>query len=146
MRQNPFGKSGMIAMICSFMVGAVTGMLIMRASLPNGESVRSEDLEPSLTRGFAENLVISQIDMEAVPLPEAVDYLRSKSRTGVEVDGLPPPFRLNFVVVDPKRLARPVDLKLKSVRLDRVCERIAQAAGVRVAFDTDAIVFSSEAE
>lgn len=37
----------------------------------------------------------------------------------------------------------PIDLQIKSVRLDQLCNRIAQAAGLRVAFESDSIIFSA---
>ncbi len=62
----------------------------------------------------------------------------------MEIDGETRPFHLNFIVLDPAATARPVDLRMKSVRLDQLCNRVAEAAGLRVTFESDAIVFAAE--
>lgn len=90
---------------------------------------------------FAKKLVVPRALFEATPLAEAVDFLRSMSRTGMEIDGTPAPFKLDFVVLDPDKRARPVDLDVKSIPLDELCEKVAAAAGMSVRFDTEAIVF-----
>ena len=139
-------KSNFLAAIAiGFLFGALIGHLVTRLGLPSGEHAPSSTLNQpaSLTLDFSKKIVVSMVDFEQTPIGEAVDYLRSMSRTGVEIPGEPPPFRLNFIVDDPKHAARPIDLRMKSVRLDQLCERIAQASGLRVIFEPDAIVFSA---
>lgn len=138
--------SSKIGIAIGFLLGALIGHLMTRLGLPTGDHAPLptliEPASPSLE--FSKKIVVSMVDLEQTSLGEAVDYLRSTSRTGVEIPGEPPPFRLNFIVDDPMHAARPIDLRMKSVRLDQLCGRIAQAAGVRVTFEPDAIVFSAE--
>jgi hypothetical protein len=134
-----------IRIAIGFLFGALTGHLVTRFGILSGEHAPSPTLiEPaSPTLDFSKKIVVPMVDFEQTSLDEAVDYLRSMSRTGMEISDAPPPYRLNFIVDDPKHAARPINLRMKSVRLDQLCERIAQAAGVRVTFEPDAIVFSA---
>jgi len=138
-------RTSKIGIAIGFLLGALIGHLVTRVGLPSGYHAQSSTLnEPSSpTLDFSKKIVVSMVDFEETPIGEAVDYLRSMSRTGVEIPGESPPFRLNFIVDDPKHAARPINLRMNSVRLNRLCERIAQAAGVRVTFESDAIVFSA---
>lgn len=131
-----------IGIVLAFVVGLLAGHLVTRAGWPEKQAPLVGK-QPSPTREFAGKLVISRIDFAATPISEVVEYLRGQSRTGVELENEPPPFRLNFVVVDPDHTARPVDLQLKSVSLERACEHVARVAGLDVAFESDAIVFST---
>lgn len=141
----PVTRTSKIGIAIAFFLGALIGHLVTRVGQPAGNHAPSSTVnEPaSATLDFSKKVVVSVVDFEEASIGEAVDYLQSISRTGVEIPGEPPPFRLNFIVDDPKDAARPIDLRMQSVRLDRLCERIAQAAGVRVTFESDAIVFSA---
>lgn len=122
-----------------FCIGVVVGYLL-------GET-RSRQY-PSLahfrsTRSFAHTFRIPMIDFENVALVDAVDYLRSLTRPPVEIEGGPTYRRLNFVVIDPEEIARPVNLRLSDIPLDRLCELIAENSGLEVSFEREAIVFSA---
>ena len=86
--------------------------------------------------------MVPLVPFDNAPLEDAVDYLRTCSRTGIEIDGMPKPYRLNYIIVDPHRVAKPITLRLQDIRLDELCERIAQVSGMTVSFDRDAIVFA----
>lgn len=132
--------------VCAFVLGVSIGFFASRAELPklgHDDQLKLAELS-SPTREFAKTITVPMIDFEGASIEDAVDYLRSISRAGREIEGQVPPFRLNFIVEDPKDVAMPIDLQMSAVRLDQLCNRIAQAAGLRVAFDSDAIVFSSD--
>ena len=97
----------------------------------------------SPTRKFAQELEIPFADFEKATLEETVDYLRSISRIGLNLDTKAQPYRLNFIILDPNKKSKPIGLLMKNVKLDTLCERIAQISGVSVSFNTDAIVFSA---
>ncbi len=87
--------------------------------------------------------MVPLVPLDNAELQDAVDYLRTCSRTGIEIDGMPKPYRLNYIIVDPHRVAKPITLRLQDIRLDQLCERIAQVSGMTVSFDSDAIVFAA---
>lgn len=127
------------AAMALFCIGLVAGYFL-------GE-IRSREY-PTLahfrsTRSFAHTFRIPTSDFENVALEDAVDYLRSLTRTPVEVEGGPTYRRLNFVVLDPEETARPLNLRLGDVPLDRLCELIAENSGLEVEFEREAIVFSA---
>lgn len=110
--------------------------------------VSGETSDPAVTaqpgspaREFAKKLIVPRALFEAAPLADAVEFLRSMARTGMEIDGAPEPFKLNFVVLDPDKRAKPVDLDVKSIPLDELCEKVAAASGMKVRFDAEAVVF-----
>jgi hypothetical protein len=130
-------------------LGVVTGILIghflTRIVFSNGNSAQSDAVcyTTPQTLEHSQKIEVPFVDFEDTSLEEAIDYLRSISRSGRDVPGEPPQFRLNFIVHDPEHGSRSINLSMMSVRLDQLCERIAQAAGVNVTFESDAIVFST---
>jgi hypothetical protein len=132
--------------IAGLLVGGAIGHFLTRAFTEFPMDATVEILTPaeSRTKLFAKGLVVQIVPFdEGVSIEDAVDYLRGQARTGIEIDGMPTPFRLNFVVADPNHTAKQFKLYLKDIRLDLLCERIAQAAGLAVSFDDDAIVFAA---
>jgi hypothetical protein len=128
-----------LAGMALFCVGLVAGYLLGETrsrEYPTFAHFRS-------TRSFAHTFRIPTIDFEKVPLADAVDYLRSLTRTPVEVEGGPSYRKLNFVVIDPGKIARPLNLRLRDVPLDRLCDLIAEDSGLEVTFGRDAVVFSA---
>jgi len=132
------------AIVCS-VAGALAGHLATRWWMyePSREDAEQVVERIAPTRKFAQGIQVPVIDFDGASLMEVVDYLRSISRTGIAIQGEPAPYRLNFVVDDPDRIARPVVLRMKDVRLDQLCERVAQMAGIGVSFEDDAIVFAA---
>ena len=127
-------------------VGIVLGHLFTKSS---PRSVDADEIElaadaesPTLLQ--AREFVIPIIDFEDTTIQEAVEFLRAQTRRGVEIDGVPRPDPLNFVVVDPNNRAALLSIRLRDIRLDYLCERIAQVAGIEVSFDQDAIVFTAD--
>lgn len=132
-----------IGMIC-LVIGAGIGHLITRQSMfrslkPTMEKALAKD---SPTRTLAREIIVPKISFDGAESNEAVAYLRGITRPGLEFGDLPKPKSLNFVIVDPNHTAKPITLDLREVRLDLLCERIAQVAGLTVSFDEDAIVFA----
>lgn len=139
-------RRALIIGITALFVGAAIGHLLTRAFLVIPERANLERSVPaeSPTRAFAKGLIVRIVPFdEGVSIEEAVDYLRGQARTGVEIDGMPKPYRLNFVVADPNHTAKHFNLSLRDIRLDQLCERIAQVSGMTVSFDDDAIVFAA---
>lgn len=95
------------------------------------------------TRSFAHTFRIPTIDFENVPVADAVDYLHSLTRTPVEIEGGPTYRKMNFVLLDPENVSRPLNLRLRDIPLDRLCDLIAEDSGLEVSFGRDAVVFSA---
>lgn len=136
--------SGTSKIAIGVFTGILIGHLLTRIFLSNGNSAQSDAVSytTSKTLEYSQKIEVPFVDFEETSLEEAVDYLRSISRSGRDVPGAPPQFRLNFIVHDPEHGSRSINLSMMTVRLDQLCERIAQAAGVNVTFEADAIVFS----
>jgi len=114
--------------IACLLAGAIIGHLATRQFLkmPMTPSSAKTTLVESPTKEFAKGVIVSRVPFDdGVELQEAVEYLRSCARTRMDIDGLPKPYRLNFVVVDPTHVAKPIRLGLRDIRLDQLCERIA---------------------
>ena len=99
--------------------------------------------DTSSTRALARTYEIPIIDFEDVPISDAIDYLRSLTRTPVEIEGGSEYQRLNFVLQDPTNSARHLNLILRDIQLDRLCELIAEDSGLDLSFGEHAIVFSA---
>ncbi len=95
------------------------------------------------TRALARTYEIPIIDFEDVPISDAIDYLRSLTRTPVEIEGGPEYQQLNFVLQDATTSARHLNLILRDIPLDRLCELIAEDSGLDLSFGEHAIVFSA---
>ena len=132
-----------IGLVC-LVIGAGIGHLITRQSMFRSlQPTRAEALsKDSPTRTLAREIIVPKISFDEAESNEAVEYLRGITRPGLEFDDLPKPKSLNIVIVDPNHTAKPITLDLREVRLDLLCERIAQVAGLTVSFDEDAIVFA----
>jgi hypothetical protein len=131
-------------------IGVLAGVAIghfMTREFWNVPKIASLELPSSVespTRAFAKELVVRIVPFdEGVSIEDAVDYLRGQARTGIEIDGKPKPYCLNFVIVDPNHTAKEIRLSLRDIRLDLLCERVAQVSGLTVSFDEDAIVFAA---
>jgi hypothetical protein len=136
--------SALLLGITGLLVGGAIGHYATLAfsEIPKRQTTGQPLPVESPTRAFAKGLIVRAALFEGVTIEEAVDYLRGQARTGMEIDGMPKPYRLNFVVVDPNHKAMQFDLNLRDIQLDQLCERIAQVSGMTVSFDSDAIVFT----
>jgi hypothetical protein len=96
----------------------------------------------SSTRRLAQEIEVPVARFENTPIKEALDYLRLRSRTNPNDSSVAD--RLAFVLVDPNKTARPMDLSHQHVKMDILCERVAELSGLNVAFEEDAIVFRAK--
>jgi len=122
-----------------FSTGIIIGYVLGQA-FPHFEQTAADT---STTRALARTYEIPIIDFEDVPISDAIDYLRSLTRTPVEIEGGPEYQRLNFVLQDPTTSARHLNLILRDIPLDRLCELIAEDSGLDLSFGEHAIVFSA---
>lgn len=142
-------RSALLAGTIGVLSGIAIGHFLTLAYLetPKNATLERQSSPESPTKAFAKELIVRNVPFdpsgEGVSIEEAVDYLRGQARTGVEIDGETKPYRLNFVIVDPSHTAKKIRLRLRDIRLDQLCERIAQVSGLTVSFDDDAIVFTS---
>jgi len=141
-------RSALLYGITGLLAGVAIGHFATLGYLevPKRATVERPLTAESPTRAFAKGLVVRIVPFdfdEGVSIEEAVDFLRGQARTGVEIDGMPKPYRLNFVVADPNHMAKKFKLSMRDIRLDQLCERIAQVSGMTVSFDDDAIVFAA---
>ena len=121
-------------------MGIVIGHISTKYMLTQtGKEESQVPTDPPKTLILAKNFTIPIVDAEEVSLDEMVDYLRTRTRTGIETESRPP--RLNFIVIDPEDRARPITLQLRKIRLDRLCTHIAELSGVDVSFEEDSIIF-----
>ncbi len=97
----------------------------------------------SPTETAAATVVIPLIDLEDTTIEEVIDFLRVRvpdlERKGVTSS----PKYLNFLIFDSDSTAKEMTMVLRDIRLDHLCERLAQASGLSVSFDDDAIVFAA---
>ena len=131
---------GFVSLIAGLTIGHIATRSLMQVPKPITAVTPSPVESP--TKTFARGIMVPLVPFDNAPLEDAVDYLRTCSRTGIEIDGMPKPYRLNYIIVDPHRVAKPITLRLQDIRLDELCERIAQVSGMTVSFDRDAIVFA----
>ena len=137
-------RSTIIVGALALVAGILIGHFATRPNTDEGAFSEESGLAEAPTLTYAKGVEIAVIDFEESTLAEIADYLRHRSNTGIHVGDGPPPFRLNFIVNDPNGSAHPVTLRLRSMRLDHLCERIAQLSGTGVTFDEDAIVFTGK--
>ncbi len=108
-----------------------------------GERLFGSGVE-SPTSVYGRHIFLPVVSFDNATISEIVDYLRSQTRTGIELkEASEPPAKLNFIIHDPGQIARPVTLELRNARLKDVCDRVAQLSGLRISYDHDAIVFSA---
>ena len=139
-------RSALLYGFTGLLAGAAIGHFLTLSSseVPVREPIKPPVTAESPTRAFAKGVVVRIVPFdEGVSIEEAVDYLRGQARTGVEIDGMPKPYRLNFVVADPNHMVKQFKLSVRDIRLDQLCERIAQISGMSVSFESDAIVFTA---
>jgi len=138
-------RSIIIVGAAGLILGVVVGYLISSSQPQKNET---EEVNLTVTAETATMLqareyVIPIVDFEEASIHEGVEYLRGQTRRGIEVDGIARPEPLNFLVIDPDNRAGLLSLRLRDIRLDHLCERIAQVAGLEVSFDQDVIVFKA---
>jgi hypothetical protein len=97
--------------------------------------------EVSRTLRELQRFVIYRAEYENVSIGEVMDDLHFWT---MELESVPKPYRLNFMLLDPAHESRRITLKEGSIRLDRLCEKIAGAAGLSVSFDEDAVIFKAK--
>ncbi|MGE9268541.1 MAG: hypothetical protein ACQKBY_10625 [Verrucomicrobiales bacterium] len=133
----------LLMVMISLLLGASLASLACRfwsSSKPCSDVFESE-LKPPAAQLRAEGIVVPIVDFDAAPLSDVVDFLRAMSRSSVESANAMPSDRLNFIIFDHEAKARPVSLYMREVRLDHLVERVAEAAGARVSYASDAIIF-----
>jgi hypothetical protein len=140
-------SSKIIKALIILIIGFLLGYSVADFKKANSDNTATNKkiipLSPTLK--YAQEITVPFTEFENSTLKDAVLYLRAITRKGIDTDGHPH-YRLNFIFVDPEQSAKPINLRLDNVRLDILCQRIAEVAGVSVRFDDDAIVFTSAKE
>jgi len=138
-------KTLITGLVC-LVVGGVIGQMSLhsKAEIPPGKISASSGSELSATRRLAHEIEVPIIRLKDTPIDEALDYLRVRSRKDGGANSSSADDRLAFVLVDPSKTARRLDLSHQRVKMDKLCERIAELSGLSVAFEEDAIVFRAK--
>ncbi len=134
----------LVAGVVCLIVGIVIGQVTAHSKSDRTPAVVASNVSDlSSTRRLAQEIELPAI-LNDTTVDVALDYLRLRSRQNFGTNSNPADERLAFVLVDPNKTARPVDLRYQSVKMDKLCERIAELSGLTVAFEDDAIVFRAK--
>jgi hypothetical protein len=136
-------KTLITGLVC-LVVGGVISQMVFRSKPEIPLATASSGSELSATRRSAQEIEVPIIRLEDTPIEEALDYLRVRSRKNSGANSSSADDRLAFVLVDPNKTARRMDLSHQRVKMDKLCERIAELSGLNVAFEEDAIVFRAK--
>jgi hypothetical protein len=130
--------TGVACLAAGVVIGQLTAHPKSEGMPPTAVVSNVADLSP--TRRLAQEIEVP-INLRDTSIDEALDYLRVRSRKNSGANSTFHDDRLAFVLVDPNKTAKHVDLIHSHAKIDKLCEWIAELSGLTVAFEDDAIVF-----